>query len=127
MEEIKEYIISSDNKGNPLSGERFYRVNLPPDIPVCDFWSVLVLDVLTGLMISTDQPWPSVHKQSKNLRVNPDGSIDIFFGPNIPAGRKTNWIQTIPEKDWYMVLHMYEPMEAWVNNNWKPGEIEKIK
>ena len=49
-------------------------------------------------MIKTDQPWPSVYSSSKKLVVNQDGSIDVWFGPNAPVGKESNWIRTIPEK-----------------------------
>jgi hypothetical protein len=121
-----EHIISKDSAGNPLTGEKNYNLHLPPDIPASNFWSVIVYCNETRLMIHTDQSWPSVYSSSKKLLVNQDGSVDVWFGPKAPAGKENNWIQTIPGKGWNMVLRLYEPMEAWVNGTWKPGEIELI-
>jgi hypothetical protein len=28
------------------------------------------------------------------LQKNPDGSVDIYFGPEAPAGKESNWIPT---------------------------------
>ena len=78
-------------------------------------------------MISTDQPWPSVHSQSSKLMVNKNGSIDVWFGPEPPPDNKTNWIKTIHEKGWNMILRLYYPMETWFDKTWRPGEIEQVK
>jgi hypothetical protein len=126
LSENAEYIITKDSAGNTLAGEKNYRLYLPHSIPASDFWSVIVYDSQTGLMIKTDQPWPSVYSSSKKLLVNQDGSIDVWFGPNAPVGKESNWIRTIPEKKWYMMLRLYERAESLLNKSWKPGEILKM-
>ena len=127
MSEHGEYIITKDSAGNTLSGEKNYHLYLPPGIPASNFWSVIVYDNLTGLMIKTDQSWPSVFSSCKKLLINQAGSVDVWFGPTAPAGKENNWIQTIPGKGWNMILRLYDPLESWVNKTWKPGEIEEIK
>ena len=101
-------------------------MHLPPDIPASNFWSVLVYDHETCLIIRSDQPWPSVYSSSKKLIVNHDGSVDVWFGPKAPAGKENNWIQTISRRRWYMILRLYDPLKAWFNGTWRPGEIEII-
>lgn len=120
----EKYIVSSDTRGKPLDGGKNYKLHLPTDIPASDFWSVLVFDCQTRLMICSNQPWPSVHKQKKNLIFNADGSVDVYFAPSPLAGMEGNWVQTIPGKCWYMALNLYEPLEPWNNKTWLPGDIE---
>jgi hypothetical protein len=50
-----------------------------------------------------------------------------LFGPNAPVENRCNWIQTIPENFWIMILRLYGPEEAWFDKSWRPGEIEEIK
>jgi hypothetical protein len=113
-----------DSKGNPFDGGKNYKLHLPPNIPVKDFWSVIVYSNQTRSMIQTDQRFPSVSSQNKALLVNPDGSIDVYFGPKPPAGEEKNWIQTAPGKGWNTILRLYGPLEPWFNKTWWPGEIE---
>ena len=96
-----------DSEGDPFDGGRTYRLTLPKDIPVKDFWSVIVYDTQTRSMLQTDQPAPSVSSQDKDVLINADGSVDVFFGPEAPAGFENNWIQTIPGKGWFMILRLY--------------------
>ena len=124
MEEGVEYIVANDADGNTLTGEKNYRLHLPPDIPDTDFWSVIVYDRHSQLIIKNNQLWPSVYSSRKGLVVNQDGSVDIWFGPKDPAGKEDNWIQTIPGKDWTMKLRLYGISESGIDQTWRPGEIE---
>jgi hypothetical protein len=75
-------------------------------------------------MLQTDQRFPSVSSQKKNLLVNADGSVDVYFGPKPPTGKGPNWVQTIPGQSWFTILRLYGPLEPWFNRTWQPGEIE---
>ena len=77
-------------------------------------------------MLQTDQQFPSVSSQKKGIKINSDGSVDVYFGPKAPAGFENNWIQTIPGKGWFMILRLYGPLEPWFDKAWRPSEIELV-
>jgi hypothetical protein len=113
-----------DADGNPFDGAKTFRLHLPPNIPVKDFWSVIVYDTQTRSMLQTDQRFPSVSSQNNDLQVNADGSVDVWFAPEASTGKESNWVQTIPGKGWFMILRLYGPLEPWFDQTWRPGEIE---
>ena len=123
-----QYIVAyTDAIGNRMDGGNNYKLHLPPDIPMNNFWSLIVYDCQTRSMLQTDQQFPSLSSQVNGLMANPDGSIDIYFGPKAPEGKEHNWIQTIPGKGWFTMLRMYGPLEPWFDKSWRPGEIELVK
>jgi len=109
MEEIK-YTLSVDNNRNELDGGRNYVFRMPSNLLHCKFWSILVYDAQTHLMVYTSQPWPSVHKQTKALNVDRNDNVTVYFGPTAPHGNQQNWIKTIPGKQWKLVFNLYEPI-----------------
>ena len=116
-----------DAKGKALDGGKTYRLHLPPNIPVANFWSVILYDNQTRSMLQTDQHWPAVSSQTKGLLVNADTSVDVYFGPKAPAGKEANWVQTVPGKGWNTLLRLYGPLQPWFDKTWRPGEIEEVK
>jgi hypothetical protein len=76
--------------------------------------------------LQTSQPYPSKNSRRDALEVNPDGSVDLWFGPAAPSGREANWIATVPGKGWFAILRLYGPLEPWFDQTWRPGEFERI-
>ena len=116
-----------DSEKKAFDGSKTYKLHLPPDVPVNNFWAVTIYDTQTRSMLQTSQPFPSVGSQSEGFQKNADGSYDVYFAPKAPSLREGNWLQTIPGKSWFAILRMYGPLEPWINKTWRPGEIELVK
>lgn len=115
-----------DAKHQAFDGAQTYRLHLPKDVPVKDFWAVTVYDTQTRSQLQTSQSFPTVGSQSEGMIQNADGSYDVYFAPKAPQGKEGNWLQTIPGKSWFTILRMYGPLEPWINKSWRPGEIEPL-
>jgi hypothetical protein len=113
-----------DKHGDFLRGGSHYRLQLPKDIPAALFWSVTVYDSVTGSGLDNGQPFPSLNTMDKPV-MNADGSTDIYFGPDSP-GAGTNWLRTLPDQGFFVILRLYGPTPAFFDQKWKPGDIEKI-
>jgi hypothetical protein len=120
-----QYVFATrDSHGDYLDGARSYRMTLPPDIPQSRFWSVMLYDRQTRSMLQTDQAMPDLGSQSGTVQTNPDGSTDVYFGPTAPQGKESNWLQTNPEKGWFPILRLYNPLQSFFDKTWRPSEIE---
>lgn len=116
-----------DADGNYLDGGKNYRLHLPPNVPVKTFWSIIPYDTQTRSVLQTDQRDTALTSESGTVKANDDGSVDVYFGPEAPAGKESNWIQTVPGKGWFTILRLYGALEPWFDKTWQPGEIELVK
>lgn len=112
-----------DAKGDWLQGENRYQLHILPGIPAANFWSIVVYDALSRSELQGAQPFPSVSSYTNPI-LNADGSIDIVFGPERPAG-EVNWIQTVPGKGWFPLFRFYGPLEPFFDKTWKLQDIAK--
>jgi hypothetical protein len=115
-----------DGAGGFLDGAKNYKLHIPANVPAKDFWSVLVYDSLSRSELQNRQKFPSVSLYS-GPKVNGDGSVDVYFGPTMPAGQEKNWIQTVPGKGWFPIFRFYGPLEPLFEKTWKLNDIEQTK
>jgi hypothetical protein len=116
-----------DAEKKPFDGSKTYKLHLPPNVPVNNFWAVTIYDTQTRSLLQTDQTFPTVGSQTKGFEKNADGSYDVYFAPKAPEGKEGNWLQTVPGKSWFAILRMYGPLEPWIDKTWRPSEIELQK
>jgi len=116
-----------DSEKRPLDGAKTYKLTMPADVPVKDFWAVTMYDTQTRSQLQTDQQFPTLDSYTEGMQKNPDGSIDVYFGPTPPEGKESNWLQSVPGKGWFIALRMYGPLEPWLDGSWQPGEIELVE
>jgi hypothetical protein len=126
-----QYLISNvDVYGQPFDGAKTYRVKLPKDIPAARFWSLNVYDNQTRSMLQTEQLYPRAGSQeypSPAAKAESDGSTAVYFSPTQPENvAPGNWIQTDPEKGWFVILRLYSPMQPFFDKSWRVGEIEPL-
>ncbi|HEY5879915.1 MAG TPA: DUF1254 domain-containing protein, partial [Nakamurella sp.] len=81
-------LLNQDRTGAFLDGGKHYRLRIPGDVPAKDFWSVVVYDPQTRSELQTAQPYPSKNSRRDPLPENPDGSVDLYFGPTSPDGHE---------------------------------------
>ena len=116
-----------DSKKRALDGSKTYKLHLPPNIPVKDFWALTMYDTQTRCQLQTDQQFPTLDSYREGMKTNDDGSIDVYFGPKAPKGMENNWLQTIPGKAWFVAWRVYGPLQPWIDQTWRVGEIELVK
>ena len=56
--------VNKDSNGDVLDGGKEYRLRIPAEVPLKDFWSIVVYDPQTRSELQTSQPFPS----KNNLR-----------------------------------------------------------
>ena len=126
-----QYLFATlDSNKQYFEGGKTYKVTLPKGIPQGKFWSLTLYDNQTRSMLSTPQRHPRAGSQSypsPATVANADGSTTVYFSPTQPTGvKRGNWIQTTPNKGYFVILRLYSPLEPFFNKSWRPSEIELV-
>ena len=109
-----------------LDGAKRYRLTVPANPPVKRFWAVTTYDPVTrGLSDAGGNMNKSVGS-NENPEVNADGSVDVYFGSEAPAGKEKNWVPTNPDKGFFVVFRFYGPMEGYIEKSWVLNDFELL-
>lgn len=120
------YLIESKDKdGRSLYGAKTYRLAVPADAPTKQYWSATVYDRQTHALIK-NLSRASRASNSTEVQKNPDGSVDIFFGPKAPKGKESNWIPTAAGGQFEVLFRLYGPEKPLFDKTWVLPDIEKI-
>ena len=84
-----------DSQGRVLEANKNYKLHVPKDMPVAQFWALIIYDFATWAFIYNPLDRVGLSSYDKStMNMNPDGSADIYFGPQAPKGLEANWIPT---------------------------------
>lgn len=120
------YLIESkDKEGNLFNGNANYRLHVPPNAPVSQYWSVTVYDRVTHALIK-NLDRASRASNDTSLQKNADGSIDIYFGPKAPDSKDSNWIPTDRNGGFEVLFRLYGPTKALFDKSWVLPDIDKL-
>jgi hypothetical protein len=118
-----------DANGNLLRADRTYRLTVPKDIPVAQFWSITLYSE------DTRRPYDnggsgevsiSLDSKMEHLQRNPDGSVDIYIGANAPQGMGSNFLKTVGSDGWFVYFRLYAPTEPFFDKSFVLTDFEEI-
>jgi hypothetical protein len=114
-----------DKDGHNFDGSKSYRLTVPANAPVNQYWSATAYDRATHGLIR-DMPRSGRSSQSEGLQKNADGSVDIYFGPEAPASKDSNWVPTNPNGEFEVLFRFYGPEKPLFDKTWKLPDVERI-
>ncbi|WP_170470000.1 MULTISPECIES: DUF1214 domain-containing protein [Ruegeria] len=118
-------MVTRDKFGEALEGDKSYRMTVPADVPVEQFWSILVYDVATASYIRGADPIGLASTESPTPKVNDDGSVDVYFGPEV-LNEGVNYLPTTGAANYFLLFRFYGPTEAYRNDSWKLNDLEPM-
>jgi hypothetical protein len=117
-----------DKNGSRFDGGNKYRLRVPANAPAEQFWSLTLYSTTTRTMIQNPGN-DAARSGLDKLNTNPDGSVDLYFGPagSAPAGLEANWIETLHGKGFYPMFRIYYPKAGLFDGTWKLPDVEPLK
>jgi hypothetical protein len=114
-----------DKAGERLDGSKTYRLTVPANAPVKLYWSATVYDGATHALIRHTR-WSSRGSNTPGLQQNADNSTDLYFGPNAPARKESNWVPTDVKGRFEVLFRLYGPEKAFFEKSWVLPDIERV-
>ncbi len=114
-----------DKDGAYLLGDKTYRLRVPPNPPVKRFWAVTAYDPMSRSLL--DSGGNITISSTRGVDANPDGSVDVYFGPKAPKDKEKNFIKTDPDKGFFVVFRFYGPLEGYIEKTWVMNDFELLK
>ncbi|UGT44260.1 DUF1254 domain-containing protein [Nocardia yamanashiensis] len=113
------YLVSlRDRDGDILRSDRTYRLRVPADVPVSQYWSVTMYDGEDHTFIRGNTTY-SVSSQRPGLVVNDDGSVDVYFGPRALPGLEANCIETGEGDTFELMFRFYGVGPEVMDKRWR--------
>ncbi len=113
-----------DKNGEPLQAGKNYKLTIPKDMPVTQFWSLIIYDGETWAFIYTKEKKVGISSyEMDKLKKNKDGTVTLYFGPEPPKGLKSNWIPT-GGKTPAPALRFYGAKEEIINRTFVMPDVE---
>jgi hypothetical protein len=110
---LASYVDATDQR---LRGENSYKLHVPANVPVREFWGVTVYNQETAALFR-ESTRVSVGSLDQGVLKNSDGSVDIYFGPKPASGNESNWLYTEPGKGWYPWFRFYGAEDSLFSKN----------
>lgn len=112
-----------DQAGRRFDGGKTYRLTVPANAPVKQYWSATAYDRATHALIRNTR-WSSRSSQTSGLQKNVDGSVTIYFGSKAPERMASNWIPTKAGSNFEVLFRFYGPEKALFDKTWRLPDIE---
>lgn len=113
-----------DKAGKPFAGGQTYRLRVPANVPAKQYWSISIYDWNTAGFIR-EAAVVSLDSYNEKMKRNPDGSVDLVFGPQPLRGQEKNWINTKKGGQWFATFRLYGPDKPFFDKSWTMPDIER--
>jgi hypothetical protein len=125
--ESQFYLMQTNDKDNkPLAGNGSYKLHVPANVPVIQYWSITVYNRDTHTFIRNVSR-QGRSSQSPGLKKNSDGSVDLYISAAAPPGEETNWIPTDANGRFEILARFYGPTKKLYDMSWKLNDIERTQ
>lgn len=120
------YLVAiKDSQGQRLDGSATYRLTVPARAPVKLYWSATVYDAETHALVR-GAPRQSRASNAPDLVANPDGSVDLWFGPEAPPGKAGNWAPTQAGRGFEVMFRFYGPEPSFFEKQWALPDLQRV-
>ena len=121
---------NDDSDGQAPSGAHRYVLRFAKGAtpPVDAFWSLSMYELMPdGRSFFTENPLNrfAVGDRSRHLRLDDDGSLEIYLRHDPPQGRESNWLPA-PRGRMRLTLRAYQPRADLLAGRYTPPPVRRV-
>ena len=118
-----------DSKGDLLRADKTYKLRVPKDVPVGQFWALTLYSENTRRAYDnggTEIRSANLDSRLPDLVTNADGSIDLYVGAKAPEGFEKNYMKTVGDDGWFVYFRLYAPLQPFFDKTFALPDFEMI-
>jgi len=118
-----------DSQGRMLRADKTYKLHVPKDVPVAQFWALTLYSENTRRPYDnggTEIRGVNLDSNLTDLTRNDDGSVDLYIGAKAPAGFEKNFMKTVGDDGWFVYFRLYAPEQPFFDKTFTLGDFERL-
>jgi hypothetical protein len=122
-----QYLMAmADKDGKLLEAGKLYKLTIPLEMPVKQFWALTVYDRATFGFIYTDSGRTTLSSYDLDkMKKNGDGTVTLYVGPKAPDGWESNLVPTAGVRP-LPAMRFYGPTDALNTKAFKMADFELV-
>ncbi|WP_053977110.1 DUF1214 domain-containing protein [Mangrovimonas xylaniphaga] len=112
--------VKRDSDKNLFRADKTYKLTIPKDVPVAQFWSLSLYSENTRRNYDnggTEIASASLDSKMEQLQYNQDGSVDLYIGAKAPEGMESNFMKTVGQDGWFVYFRLYAPTQPFFDKS----------
>lgn len=122
--------VKRDSDNNLFRADKTYKLTVPKDVPVAQFWSVALYSEQTRRPYDnggTELEDVALNSRMEHLQYNKDGSVDLYIGAKAPEGMESNFLKTVGQDGWFIYFRLYAPTEPFFDKSFSLPDFEVVE
>ena len=120
------YMMTARDKDlQPLDATKTYKIHIPANAPIRDFWSIIAYGNKSRTFI--DSPRFTVSSNDEGVQENDDGSIDLYLSSEPVKAYEANTVIMNPKEGAFLMFRFYGAKPELWEKNWVLGDPELVK
>ncbi len=87
-----------------------------------DFWSIIAYGTVSRTFMNSAKF--TVSSNDEGVKVNADGSIDLYLSPKPVKGFEANTVIINPDEDYFLMFRLYGAKPQLWERKWQLGDPE---
>ncbi len=119
------YVMTArESDGTGLDPSKTYKIGIPADPPIRDFWSLIAYGLKSRTFIESQKS--TVTSADEGVVTNDDGSIDLYLSPKPVEGWEANTLITNPEEPAFLMFRFYGAKPELWDRKWVLGDPQLV-